>query len=258
MPSLAEAQTGFARAVLDADKGVPEGVRSHLRARPEKRFAVYRNNIFASLTDVLQGRFAVVSRLLGEEFFHATAKAYITVNPPVSPVLMRYGATFAEFLDGFEPVSDVPYLSDVARLEWAWSEAYHAGDRVPVGVEEFRQAPPGRADELILTLHPSVHVLRSRYPVVTILSAHGGEDEPEAIDAGAGGEDALIVRPALSVEVRRLPAGGAAFIAALAAGQTLGRAAAAASSEADTFEFQANLAGLIANGVIAAFAYKSK
>lgn len=253
MPSLSEGQAGFVRAVLDASQPVPDGLRSHLRARPVKRFGVYRNNIYTSLIGVLHDRFPVVSRLVGEEFFGATAKAYITGHPPVSPVLMRYGATFAEFLDEFEPVSDVPYLGDVARLEWAWSEAYHAGDSVPVGVEAFQKVPPDRADELILTLHPSVHVVRSRFPVVTILSAHNGEDEPEAVDAGAGGEDALVVRPELSVEIRRLPPGGAVFIAALASGQTLGQAALAASSDADMFELQDNLAGLISSGAITAF-----
>jgi len=245
----------FTRAVLDVNQGVPHNVRSHLRARPLKRFNVYRNNIYASLVSVLQGRFPVVSRLIGEEFFSATARAYITAHPPVSPVLMRYGVGLADFLDAFEPVADVPYLGDIARLEWAWSEAYHAADFEPVSAEDFQQVPPDRAEDLKLTLHPSVHIVRSNFRVVTILSAHSGSDEPEPIDAGADGEDALIVRPHLAVEVRRLPAGGAAFISSLSQGQTLGQAAQTALGEADTFDFQANLAGLISSGAVAAFDY---
>ncbi len=258
MPTPDDAQAAFARAVLDVDQPVPEGVRSHLRTRPLKRFGVYRNNILMSLTGVLQGRFPVVSRLLGDEFFCAAARAYVSLSPPVSPVLMRYGATFADFLDNFEPVDDLPYLGDVARLEWAWSQAYHAADQRPLGVEAFQQVPPGRAENLIVAFHPSVHLVRSRFPVVTIVSAHSGDEEPEDIDAGSGGEDALVVRPRLSVEIRRLPAGGAAFIADLAGGRTLGQAALAASRETAAFDFEANLAGLITSGGLVTFQYSSE
>ncbi len=252
MLSLSETQTAFAAAVLDADRPVPAGITSYMRALPEKRFNVYRNNIYASLIDVLEGRFPVVARLVGEEFFRATAKAYVSNQPPVSPVLMRYGATFAAFLDGFEPVADLPYVGDVARLEWAWNAAYHAADAEAVSIDELSDVPADQADALQFTLHPSLHIVCSLWPIVTILAANSGEEEPEPIDASAGGEDALVVRPALSVEVRRLPDGGAAFIGSIARGATIGEAADVAIEASDGFDLQANLTGLIQSGAIAA------
>ena len=252
MPSLSETQSTFARAVLDADRSVPGDVRSHLRPRPKKRFGVYRNNIYASLIDVLQGRFPVVARLLGEEFFRAMARVYVENHPPVSPMLMKYGVSFAEFLDGFEPVDDVPYIGDVARLEWAWNEAYHAADRAPVGPAEMQGMAPESAESLTFELHPSLRIVRSKYPVITIWTANSEGGEPDRIDAGAGGENALVIRPELSVEVRALPAGGADFIEALVAGAALADAATTALQTAEEFDLQTNLVGLLESGAVCA------
>jgi hypothetical protein len=67
---------------------------------------------------------------------------------------------------------------------------------------------------------------------------------------GASGEDALVMRPRLDVEVRRLPEGGAPFILALKSGRSIGEACAAALSEAPGFALEANLALLIGCGAI--------
>ncbi|MDH3580270.1 MAG: DNA-binding domain-containing protein [Hyphomicrobiales bacterium] len=250
MPPLSDNQRDFAQSVMDADHPVPAGVTSHLRAQPLKRFNVYRNNVYSSLIDVLQACFPVVTRLVGEEFFRATARVYVDQHPPTSPVLMRYGHVFADFLQGFEPVDDVPYLPDVARLEWAWSEAYNAADRAPVTPEALQSVPPEKIETLLFELHPSARLVRSEYPIVTIWSSNSRDDEPEPIDAGAGSEDALILRPGLDVEVRRLPAGGAVFIDALADGLSLGAAAQRAAGSAEEFDLQANLTGLFGSGAI--------
>lgn len=250
MPLLSEIQGAFARAALDAGAEVPPGVTCHLRKRPQKRFGVYRNNIYSNLIDVLQSRFPAVARLVGEEFFRAAARVFIERHPPASPVLMRYGAAFAGFLDGFEPAAGLPYLGDVARLEWAWAQAYHAADAAPLGAEALRGIAPDEAGGLIVTLHPSVQVVRSPWPVVTIWSANTGEGEPGPIDAGAAGEDALVVRPELSVEVRRLPEGGAAFLEALGEGKCLEDAATRALVETPEFDLQANLTGLLQCGAV--------
>lgn len=252
MRTPSETQGAFARAVRDPGLPVPDGVTGPLRARPAKRFAIYRNNVHANLIAVLEGRFPVVARLVGDAFFRATARVYIEQHPPASPVLMRYGASFADFLDGFPPVADTPYLGDVARLEWARNEAYHAADAMPLGADALQGVAP-EAERLAFTLHPSTQLVRSRFPVVTVWSANVRGEKPGPIDAGSGGEDALVVRPALTVEVRRLPEGGADFIAALARGATLGQAAAEAARESPGFDLPVNLAGLIRSGAVTAF-----
>jgi hypothetical protein len=243
-----ELEGAFARAVLDADAEVPAPVVGRLGKSPSRRFAVHRNNVYASLIDVLASRFPVSARLVGEKFFRAMARIYVAKTPPASPVLL-HSAEFADFVGTFPPASAVPYLSDVARLEWAWHRAYHAKDAAPLSLTELAAASE-TAKQAVLTLHPSLQVVRSDYPVVTIwqLALRDGKDEPARLPAG--GEDALVVRPNLDVEVRRLPSGGAYFVMALAAGATLLEAASRASGEAPDFDLEANLAGLMTSGAI--------
>lgn len=252
MQPLSETQARFAAAIHDADMEVPDPVTSHATARPPKRFNVYRNNIHASLIGVLEGRFPAVSRLVGTEFFAAMARVYINDHPPRSPILMEYGQTFSEFLESFEPVVDVPYLPDVARIEWAWSFAYYAADAEPVEPETLQALPPETIGDLSFTLHPSLSVVCSRFPAVTIWTANVADEDPPPINAGAGGEDAMILRPYSKVELRHLPVGGAVFIKSLKTGHTLAKASAKVREAASGFDLQANLAGLFSSGAVIA------
>ena len=250
MQPLSETQSKFAKAVMNPCATAPAFVTSHSGPRPLKRFNVYRNNIHASLRGVLEGRFPAVARLVGEEFFHATAQVFISEHPPRSPILMEYGETFSEFLEEFEPVADLPYLPDIARIEWAWNVAYYAQDAEPIPVSELGSIAPEVIAATVFDLHPSLSVVRSHFPAVTIWSANIDKGEPEPIDAGAGGEDAMVLRPDTHVEVRRLPAGGAVFIEALRSSRPLGEAAAEAQAANENFDLQANLTGLFTSGAI--------
>jgi len=248
MTRFAEIERDFAEAVLDAEAAVPPGVTREAGGVPARRFGVYRNNVYASLIDLLAGRFPVVVRLVGEEFFRAMARVYVTREPPASPVLIRYGAGFPRFIASFAPASPVPYLADTAALEWAWHKAYHAADAAPLALGELAGATD-RAGDAVLSLHPSLSVVRSAYPIVSILEAHAPNGEATAIQLTRP-EDALVARPRLEVEIRRLAPGGARFILALEEGRSMEDAANAASTETPDFDLTANLAGLFASSVI--------
>ena len=101
-----------------------------------------------------------------------------------------------------------------------------------------------------MTLHPSLRLVRSAFPALTVWRMNAGHDPVRPIDPEAVGEDVLIVRPAAEVEVRRLPPGGFAFIAALDRGATLAEAAAAATDDAAAFDLAGNLTGLIGASAI--------
>lgn len=250
MPRFTDTQGAFADAVRRADEALPEGVTSHSADRPTRRFNVYRNNFYASLINVLAGRYPVVQRLVGEAFFRAMAKAYVEQEPPRSAMILAYGGGFADFLAGFPPVADVPYLPDIARLEWARHTAYHAADATPLRAENFAAIPAEQIAALKLALHPSLTVVPSPYPIVSIWETNAFDDEVQPIGAEAGAEDAMIARPDMTVEVRRLPPGAAAFIGALNDGETLGEAAAQGAAADARFDLAGNIAGLIDAGTI--------
>jgi hypothetical protein len=247
---FSETQKAFAGAVLDADAAVPASLTRKAEGAPSRRFGVYRNNVYAGLIDLLTGRFPVVTRLVGEEFFRAMAREYVEHEPPSSAVLLRYGGGFADFIAGFPPAATVPYLADMAALEWLRHSAYHAADAVPLPLQALASAADHAADA-VLGLHPSLGVARSTYPIVSIyeVNAESGDVTHARL---AGSEDALVARSGLNVEILRLPEGGAPFILALKNGKTIGEAAILALRESSAFDLKANLVGLMASGAIVA------
>lgn len=128
MRTLSENERAFAAAIRDPLLVPPDFLcAAGDRALPG-RFAVYRNNVAVALIDSLRSRFPVTARLVGDDFFTASARIYASDHPPRDAVLIRWGDTFADFLASFPPAAGLPYLSDIARLETAWNQAYHAAD----------------------------------------------------------------------------------------------------------------------------------
>lgn len=238
-------QTSFAKALRDPAADLPFGVISQSSEVPQKRFGVYRNNVVVGLVEALEARFPAVRKIVGEEFFRAAAKCFALAQPPASPLMIFYGDAFPAFLAGFAPAREVPYLADVARLEMARTRAFHAADAAPLAPETLSAIPPEHVAELGFVLHPSLEIVVSDYPIVTIWGMNSGKMELAPIEDWRG-EDALVSRPGLDVEVRRLPPGAKIFLQSLAAGEPLGVAAAAALTAHADFDVAANLAALFA------------
>lgn len=224
MSSHAELIAAF-RAGLGSG-ALPPGVTALDPAEAARRFDVYRNNVAHSLSRALATRYPVIERLLGPEYFTALAAVYLQAHPPRSPVLLAFGAEFPDFLASFPPLTALPYLRDVARIEVARGRAYHAADAAPVTGDRLARA--GNAPEVArLTLHPSVECIASAHAARSIWAANQpGAGPMRAIDATRP-ETSLVLRdPADRVLVLPLGAGDAAMFLALAEGAPLLAAAA--------------------------------
>lgn len=225
------AQQAFASALLDADLPVPPGLRAWNGSDPGVRFSVYRNNVVHSLVQVLADTFPVVRLLVGDTFFGAMARLFLAAHPPMSPLMHRYGAGLPAWIASFEPAATLPYLGDVARLEWARLCAFHAADAAPVEVQALTallQAPE-RLAGTSLALHPAVAVVRSAHPIVSLWSAHQQDDAARDAQLAAlrmdCAEAALVFRdPSDDALVLELPAADAALATDIAAGRALGAA----------------------------------
>lgn len=253
MQQLAERQAGFAAALLDAEADIPPGLVGPDGLPSPRRFQVYRNNVVAGLSESLGVTYPAVARIVGEEFFRAMARVYVVTDPPRSAMLLEYGAGFADFIQDFPPAATLPYLADVARIEWAWKEAFHSAEAASLPPAALAAIPADRLSELRLELHPSLHLVSSRYPALTIWRMNTEDGVPVPVDLESGGEDCLIVRPNAHVEARVVPPGGMAFVAKLAEGAPLGEAANAGMEAAEDFDLSANLAGLISAGAFSGY-----
>jgi hypothetical protein len=246
-------QSAFAGALLDMVGAVPADLIAWNGSDPGRRFAVHRNNVAVALIDALADTYPVARQLVGEEFFRAMARTFARSQPPTSPVMAHYGAGFAEFVASFPPVAALPYLADMARLEWRYVQAYHAADASPVPAEYIAGL---LADQAALptarfALQPSLALLDSPHAVVSLWAAHQGQGDVAAIDPDLP-ESALVIRHLLEVQVLRIRPGALVFIAALGRGAALAEAAEAAIAADAEFDLADTLGLLIRSGAIVA------
>jgi len=231
---------------LDAFAGDAQLVR--------RRFGLYRGNVRANVGRALAAAYPVVRQLVGDEFFDALGREYARAQPSTGGDLNAFGHAFAAFLADFPHVADLPYLPDVARLEWLAHCAHFAADAAPCDAGQLAAIPPERCAALVPRLHPACALMASPYPVATIWRVHQPEHAGEiAVDLDAGGERVLVYRPRWRVAVAALDAGAAAFLGAAARGMALGAALDAAYAADRTFAPDGALARFVADAVIVDF-----
>jgi uncharacterized protein (UPF0276 family) len=251
VPGLAERQHGFARALLDPERPLPPGLVGPDGVPSERRFAVYRNNVVSGLIDTLQAAFPAVCRIVGPEFFRAMGRIYVAQEPPDSPILLGYGAGFAEFISTFESAATLPYLPDVARIEHAWAGAYHAADASPLDPALLALVAPEELSGLNLCFGPSVRLIRSAFPALSIWRMNVDDGVPAPLNLDAGGEDVLVARQGAEVELRLLSQASAEFVQALIDGQAVIDATRAALAADSDFNLSLNLVALLQSGIVA-------
>src|SRR5271155_4475507 len=185
MSLLLELQMRLRRAVLGGDTAEIVTAIQGEGLDPAARVGIYRHHAFATLGAALQNPFPVVCRLVDKRFFAYAAHEYLREHPPHSRCLVEYGADFADFLARFTPCEGLPYLADVARLEWALNIAATVREATPLQAEALAAVPAEQAAYVALRLQPSLSYFASPWPIDTIWQANK-EDEVPPIDLASG------------------------------------------------------------------------
>jgi hypothetical protein len=165
----------------------------------ERRLQVYRNSMFTSLTDALQAIYPVVQRLVGEEFFRHAARHYIRRHPSRSGHLHDFGDKFSGFLATFPGARELSYLADVARLEWAYHEVFHAPGAQPLDPACLAAIPREHHEKLRFHLHPACRLVRSPYPILRIWELNQDDDGEKQVNLDDGGVNVLVIRRDLDI-----------------------------------------------------------
>ncbi len=215
-----------------------------------KRYNVYRNNVTVSLIAALAAIYPAVQRIVGEDFFRAMARSHVRETPPDSPLLFDYGRAFPAFIAAYPYAAEMPWLADVARIERAWLDAYHAADAPALTAADLAAVPVQNLPDLQLRAHPAAQWVRSSYPAVSIFALNRQEGAVGAVTATQA-QTGLVTRPADEVIVTHLPDDAAPFLQSLLDGQPLARAAEAGLSADPSFDLTDHLAALIKAGVFA-------
>ena len=216
-----------------------------------RQLDIYRNNIMAALGRALMEMFPVVTTLVGEDFFKALVRTYVPEHPPTSARLNEYSEEFPDFLETFPPAAQLPYLADVARLEWCWNESYHAADAAVLDPASLASLSESQFVAMTFTVHPSLRLVQSDFPVGRIWHTNKN-DLDETIDLSAGAEHLLIVRPQREVTVKPISVEAWYLLSALSTGRSLGDALAHMPNP-DALNLGECLALFFASGVFTAW-----
>ncbi len=228
MNAVAQIERNVASTLLDPFTGVPAPIDAarRLRARASRHFG---NDVIGLLIRALAARYPVVRRLAGDESFLATARRFVRAQPSHLSTVLHFGEAFPGYLRSLGRAASFEYLADVAEIEAARARAMRSADARPIGRAALASLSSSRMRELGVLLHPSVSLVASRFPIVTVWAANQVGDS-DGVVAQWGPQAALVARPFLDVDVMPLSAGGYAFLRQLIDGAPLAAATAAAAA----------------------------
>ena len=233
MYSLHDLQLGFMHGLLHSTE---EAAARLIRAggvSAEQRLAIYRHNFFSHHREALRAVYPVIERVVGAAFFRHTADRFIHCSPSRSGDIHQFGEEFSEFLAAFPPARELPYLPDIAKLEWLVHQTFHAAEAPGLPLERLAAIPPEHCLALTFTLHPACRLLASPYPVQDIWQVNQPDwDGDQSVDLSRGGVRLLVRRNRFSVQLVPLESGEFAMLAALAAGRDI------AGAHQDTLRLQ--------------------
>ena len=252
MLGLRDLQAAFAGILRGDDQPRLEAAVAGDSNPAAARLRVHRHHIEQSLVAALAATFSTVQAIVGEDFFRAMARRYVAGDLPHQPVLAEYGAGFPAFIADYEPATSLPYLADVARLDWALNLAFHSLAANHLTAADLSSLPPERIAELPLALAPGAGVLRSSYPIDRIwqVSQPGAADG--TVDLGAGGVSLLVLRREDDAAFVQVSEAEEAFLSALGRGETLERAVEVGFRTNDAFDLSTTFTRLLALKAIAA------
>jgi hypothetical protein len=215
----------------------------------DRRIAIHRHHVASSLAKVLASTFPTAQALVGADFFRQLAQAFVARE---QPVLSEYGAGFADFIATYGPAAGLPYLSDMARLDWALNVAFHSPRGRPLTVADLAALPPEQLAASSVVLAPGTTLVRSSFPIGRIWAASQPGASDDKVDIGQGPACLLVLRRPDDAGFLALSEGEAAFVHGLGTGLPLEVAAGAGFAADRVFELSRSFGRLLACEVFVA------
>jgi Putative DNA-binding domain len=186
MPSFADAQTNFVDTINDG----PDRLDPALFAGPPDRVLLglkaHANTISHARIVALEETFPLTRQQLGDVVFNSLARDFVETNTAKASDANRIGFAFPDC-----PSDNA--TRELAQIEWAWLECYHAAEAVPLTLGDLASLDEAALLALSVAPHPSTRTVAITAPIASALQELAGH-QPAAI---------LCVRP--DAEVRLVP-----------------------------------------------------
>lgn len=256
MRSLLETQRAFQRGLLGA--AAPLSALRSGRTSAQAGFDVYRNNVASNFREALRDTFPAVEQVVGAEFFAHLARHYGYEVPSISATLDDFGAGLASFLETFPGADALAYLPDLARLEWALHQVFHAADRVPLDAANLAGLDADLFSSSRLTMQPAACLIESPFPILAIwnLATADAGGVAEEVRLEQGTDHLLVLRGAdRQPRIHRLGRAEFLWMSRCATGASISEALAQALECDPHFDFALALRTHLALGSFAAIGH---
>jgi hypothetical protein len=226
--SLRKLQLAFKNTLLGDEK---ISLRSHIEQNgltPKQRIQIYQNNVFLTLTTALKNTYPTIHQILTEPSFLAIANHYIARYPSNFGNISSFGMHFGKFLTNFPAIKSLPYLKEIANLEWAYHEVFHEEEVEYFVLDKLKTVSAEKYSQIKFNLNPACRLLSGQYTILPIWQYYQQQKTPpflpplRAQDARCNPaperEKILVIRRSLDITFEKLTEGEFALLSAFSKG----------------------------------------
>lgn len=255
---LQDVQLKFKQYLMQQKADIASHIVSTDDLANDVRLEIYGNAYVSRLIEVLQKDYTALFEMLGEEQFNELASAYIDAYPSTHPSLRFFGKQMADYLLNHPSYAPHPYLYELARFEWGFTDAFDASDSAVMTESDAALLPADAWSTLHFGFHPSIQLIPYEWNILPIWQAIQQEHDIPAPVQLVDQEVCLIWRQGLQTQYRTLDAGEARGLTLLLQGASfpeLCEALAAQSEVPEQVPIRAAslLKGWLAAGLITEF-----
>jgi len=154
-------------------------IAGNARLSPVEQLDIYREQFWLRHIGSLRDDYPSLVHILGDERFEDLCRAYVKEHPPTSFTLRDLGDQMASFIHAEAPWKEDHLLFDIARLEWAFIEAFDAADAPPLDASTLASASEEAWVGARLRLQPSMQRLALDYPAHELRGRVRAGEDPE-------------------------------------------------------------------------------
>lgn len=206
-PGLADLQRQLSivfRAPPRGRKGdLVNTIQAPARGTRSERIDIYADGYFLRLRDALAEDFEATRKALGADPFNRVARDYVKEFPSNSPLLGDLCERFADYLECHALTQRRPLIVALARLEWQAVLSFYAPES-SVRLESVPNVAPELWEEARFTLHPSVILHRSPWPVLDLWLERQGDGAYARLPQTADQENLLLHKNERWVRISRV------------------------------------------------------
>ena len=183
--TLSKLQNDFFTSIFKTGN-TSDTLKNALKQYPEKelkaRLAIYKNNTFQSLIDALAETFPNTEKNVGKDFFSLLGKEFIQSFPPKNPSLIYFGRELPQFIHKHKSTEELPYLANLAELEFQRHCAYYAKDEPILTLNDYAEIQPNDLASKKVIPQASAALLQSEFAVYDIWNLNQNPENTKEIN----------------------------------------------------------------------------